>query len=191
MSALEIFGVATGAACVMLAAKENILTWPIGIANNVAFFVMFWRNKLYAAATLQLFYIAIAIYGWWKWGHKEDGATLPIRSTSRQLAIVLTVLTPMAWVAVYELLHLCTDSNVPASDSLVAVLSLGAQFMAGRKLLENWLVWILVDAIGVALFMYKHLYLTSTLYAAFVVMCIAGYYAWRQTQLRQEAELTA
>jgi nicotinamide mononucleotide transporter len=191
MSALEIFGVATGAVCVLLAAKENILTWPIGIANNVAFFVMFWRNKLYADATLQLFYIAIAIYGWWKWGHKKDGQALPIRSTSRRLAIALVVLTPIAWAAIYELLRHYTDSNVPAGDSLATVLSLGAQYMAGRKLLENWLVWVLVDVISIALFVYKHLYLTSMLYAAFIVMCIAGYHAWRQTQLRQEAELTA
>jgi nicotinamide mononucleotide transporter len=62
--------------------------------------------------------------------------------------------------------------------------------MAGRKLLENWLVWILVDVISIALFIYKHLYLTSFLYAAFIVMCIAGYQSWRQTQLRQSAVQT-
>ena len=74
---------------------------------------------------------------------------------------------------------------MPAGDSLATVLSLAAQYMAGSKLLENWLVWIVVDLIGIVLCLYKHLYLTSFLYAALVVMCVAGYSAWRRAQLRQ------
>jgi nicotinamide mononucleotide transporter len=188
MSPLEIFGVLTGAVCVLLAAKENILNWPIGIVNNALFFVMFWRNKLYADSCLQLCYIAIAIYGWWRWSHAGDGASvLPVRSTSKTVAIVLAVLIPIAWAVLYQVLHRYTDSNVPVGDSLATVLSLAAQYMAGRKLLENWLVWIVVDVISIALFIYKQLYLTSFLYAVFIVMCVAGYLAWRKTQLRQEA----
>jgi nicotinamide mononucleotide transporter len=186
MSPLEIFGVLTGAVCVILAAKENILTWPIGIANNALFLVMFWRNKLYADSLLQLFYIATAIYGWWRWSHSETGSgAQKVQSTSKPVAITLLALTPIAWATIYLLLHRYTDSNVPAGDSLATVLSLAAQYMAGRKLLENWLVWIVVDVISVALFVYKHLYLTASLYGAFIVMCVAGYSAWRQTQLRQ------
>lgn len=188
MSPLEIFGVLTGAVCVMLAAKENILTWPIGIANNILFFVMFWRTKLYADSCLQLFYIAIAIYGWWHWSHSSDAeGTVQVRTTPKAVAVTLMVLTPIAWVSLYQVLRHYTDSNVPAGDSLATVLSLGAQYMAGRKLLENWLVWIVVDVISIVLFLYKQLYLTSFLYAAFIVMCVAGYSAWRQTQLRQSA----
>lgn len=191
MSPLEIFGVLTGAICVLLAAKENILTWPIGIANNVLFFVMFWRNKLYADSCLQLFYIAIAIYGWWRWSHSEGAGALQVRTTSKAVSITLLVLSPIAWAVLYQILHRYTDSNVPAGDSLATVLSLAAQYMAGRKLLENWLVWIVVDVISVALFIYKHLYLTSFLYGAFIVMCVAGYSAWRQTLLRQSAPQVA
>ncbi|MGA3127444.1 MAG: nicotinamide riboside transporter PnuC [Candidatus Korobacteraceae bacterium] len=186
MSPLEICGVVTGAACVLLAMKENILCWPIGIANNALFFVMFWRNKVYALSCMQLLYIAVAIYGWWRWSHSESGAGAQrIRSISRAIALTLMLLVPLAWAAVYQLLRHYTDSNVPACDSLVTVLSLAAQYMAGRKLLENWLLWIAVDLISSALFLYKHLYLTSFLYAAFVVMCVAGYLAWRKTQLQQ------
>lgn len=188
MSPLEIFGVLTGAICVLLAAKENILTWPIGIVNNVLFFVMFWRNKLYADATLQLFYIAISIYGWWRWSHAEDGVGVQkVRSTSKLTAWALLFISALGWVAVYQILHRFTDSNVPAGDALITVLSLSAQYMAGRKMIENWLVWIVVDIISIALYIYKHLYLTSLLSAAFIVMCVMGYQAWRQTQVRQSA----
>jgi nicotinamide mononucleotide transporter len=188
MSPLEIFGVLAGAVCVLLAAKENILTWPIGIVNNVLFFVMFWRNKLYADSTLQIFYIAISIYGWWRWSHAEDGVgTQKVRSTSRIVAWVLVFLSAAGWVAVYQILHHFTDSNVPVVDALVTTLSLAAQYMAGRKMIENWIVWIVVDVISIALYIYKHLYLTSLLSAAFIVMCVMGYQAWRQTQIRQNA----
>lgn len=187
MSVLEIFGVATGAVCVLLAARENILSWPIGIVNNVAFFVMFWHHKLYADATLQIFYIITAIYGWWKWAHKDAGAPLAVHNTSRQLGLTLLLMMPVVWAGIYELLHHYTDSNVPLGDSLATTLSLGAQFMAGRKLIENWIVWIVVDVVSIALFLYKRLYLTTGLYAAFIVMCMAGYVAWRRTQLRQLA----
>jgi nicotinamide mononucleotide transporter len=187
MSPLEICGVVTGATCLLLAMKENILCWPIGIANNALFFVMFWHNKIYAISCMQLLYIAIAIYGWWRWSHSESGGAgaQRIRSTSRAIALALILLVPLAWAAVYQLLRHYTDSNVPACDSLAAALSLAAQYMAGRKLLENWLLWIAVDLISSALFLYKHLYLTSFLYAAFVVMCVAGYLAWRKTKLQQ------
>jgi len=189
MSALEIFGVATGAICVLLAARENILTWPIGIANNVAFFVMFWRNALYADATLQIFYIVISVYGWWRWSHSDTGSgQLAVRNTTRRTALLLAIVTPIAWLGIYQLLRHYTDSTVPVGDSLATVLSLAAQYMAGRKLLENWFVWIVVDVVSIALFGYKHLYLTAGLYAAFIVMCVMGYRVWQRHMRQQQAE---
>lgn len=185
MSPLEIVGVLTGAVCVWLAAKENILTWPIGITNNILFSLVFWRAHVYADSCLQLFYIVIAIYGWWRWGHSESGAgAQQIRSTSQSVWLVLLLLTPLAWVAVYLMLCHWTNSDVPAVDSLISVLSLVAQYMAGRKLLQNWLVWIVVDVISVGLFIYKHLYLTSCLYLVFIAMCVAGYLRWHTQQQR-------
>ena len=192
MSPLEIFGVLAGAVCVLLAAKENILTWPIGIINNVLFCVMFWRNKLYADATLQIFYIGISIYGWWRWSHAEEGSgTQKVRSTPKVVAWVLLMISTVGWVVIYQVLHRFTDSNVPAGDSLVTVLSLTAQYMAGRKMIENWILWIVVDVISIGIYIYKHLYLTSLLSAAFIVMCVMGYQAWKQTQMRQAAAQTA
>ncbi|PSH03227.1 MAG: nicotinamide mononucleotide transporter [Acidobacteria bacterium] len=186
LSSLEVFGVLSGAAGVWLAAKENILTWPVGIANNVLFCALFWRSRLYAASCLQLFYIAIAVYGWWRWSHSETGSgTQPIRCTSRLVAWVLVLITASAWAGAYHVLCHYTNSNVPAWDSLTTVLSLTAQYMAGRKLLENWLVWIVANTLNIGLFVFKNLYLNSCLSAFFIVMCVAGYLHWRKTQQRQ------
>lgn len=188
MSPLEICGFLTGAACVLLAMRENILCWPIGMANDVLFFVMFWRSNLYAVCCLQVFYFALSLYGWWRWSHSERGAgRQQIRGTSPGIALGLGMAIPLAWAAVYAMLRHYTDSNVPAGDALATALAMAAQYMTGRKLLENWMVWVAVDAISAGLCVYKHLYLTSLLYAAFIVMCVGGYSAWRKTMRRQAA----
>ena len=67
MDPLELLGFATGGVCVWLAARENIWNWPVGIANNTFYLIVFWRAGLYADSGLQVFYFAIAVYGWWMW----------------------------------------------------------------------------------------------------------------------------
>ena len=77
MSITEVLGAVTGAACVLLAIRELVWTWPVGLANNIFFFVLFWRAKLYADASLQIVYMAISLYGWWNWlygGNQRDGS---------------------------------------------------------------------------------------------------------------------
>jgi len=80
-----------------------------------------------------------------------------------------------------------TDSTVPFWDGLTTALSLAAQYMLSRKLLENWWVWMSADLVYIALYYYKDLYLTGVLYAAFFVMCIAGYSGWRKSLLAGSA----
>ncbi len=189
MSWIEILGFVSGAACVLLAARQNIWNWPIGIANNIFYIIVFLRSGLYADSGLQVFYIVISIYGWWRWLHAETGALQqPVTRTRRQIWLVLAVLTPLAWAGLYQLLHRFTNSTVPLCDSLTTALSLTAQYMMGRKLIENWIVWIVADVIYIGLYIYKALYLTSALYAIFIVMCVMGYRGWRESLARTAAE---
>jgi len=180
MSWIEVLGFVTGAACVLLAARQNIWNWPIGIANNIFYIIVFLRSGLYADSGLQVFYIIISIYGWWRWLHAETGGSQqPVTRTRRRIWMVLAVVTPLAWVGLYQLLHRFTNSTVPMCDSLTTALSLTAQYMMGRKLIENWIVWIVADVIYIGLYIYKTLYLTSALYAIFIAMCVIGYRGWR------------
>ena len=73
MNITEVLGFITGALCVLLAVREHMWNWPVGIANNLFFFVLFWRSKLYADASLQIFYVLIAVYGWWLWLYGGEG----------------------------------------------------------------------------------------------------------------------
>ena len=179
MTWIEILGFVTGAASVILAVRESAWNWLVGIANNAFFFLLFWHSKLYADALLQVVYAVISVYGWWNWVRGGVGhSKLQISSTGKGTAFLLLVLTALATGMMTYLLTRFTDSRVPFWDGLTTALSLAAQFMLSRKLLENWRVWMTADIIYILLYCYKALYLTGFLYAIFFALCIAGYRSW-------------
>lgn len=181
MTWTEILGFVTGAASVLLAVRESAWNWPVGIANNIFFLILFWKAKLYADAILQIVYIVISIFGWWNWVRGGPGHTeLPIGKTTKPTAVTLALATVAGTLLMAALLYRYTDSVVPFWDGLTTALSLAAQYMLSRKLLENWWVWMTADVIYIALYCYKTLYLTGILYLLFLMMCIAGYAGWRK-----------
>jgi len=178
----EILGFITGAASVLLAVRESAWNWPVGIANNIFFLILFWKARLYADAILQIVYIVISIFGWWNWVRGGAGHTeLPVSRTTARTAIVLALLTAAATVLLVAILRRFTDSAAPFGDGVTTALSLTAQYMLSRKLLENWWVWMTADVIYIGLYCYKSLYLTGVLYALFFAMCIGGYVGWRKS----------
>lgn len=186
-SGIEILGFLTGAACVALLVRQNIWNWPIGIANNLLFIVLFYRTGLYADVGLQGFYIAISLYGWWSWLHGgRDHGALKVGRVPPAAALALAVGVALATAGLAGLLRRYTNSTVPVLDSLITALSLAAQFMMTRKWLENWGVWIAANCISIGLLIYKGLYVTSGLYLVYQVLCILGLVAWRRA-LRGEA----
>jgi nicotinamide mononucleotide transporter len=182
MTWTEILGFVTGAASVLLAVRESAWNWPVGIANNIFFLILFWKAKLYADALLQVVYIVISIFGWWNWVRGGVGHTeLPISRTTARTGILLAIVTAAATGLFAAGLRRFTDSAVPFGDGVTTALSLTAQYMLSRKLLENWWVWMTADVIYIALYCYKSLYLTGVLYLLFFAMCIAGYVGWRKS----------
>jgi nicotinamide mononucleotide transporter len=188
LSWTEILGFITGAVCVWLLVRQNIWTWPVGIANNVFFIVLFWRSQIYGDMALQFFYIAISIYGWWNWLHGGSAhSELRTQRTSMGWAAALTVITAFGTFILMALLRAYTNSSVPFLDALTTALSLTAQYMQSRKLMENWLVWITADLFYIYLYVIKGLYVTTLLYAIFLVMCIVGWTQWRRAYSREHA----
>jgi nicotinamide mononucleotide transporter len=180
VSWLEGWGAVTGLLCVWLLARQNIWTWPIGLANNILFMVLFWRARLYADATLQIVFAVLGGYGWYQWRRVPvPGAELPVRRTSRTEWVALSAATMLGQAAVYWGLSRHTDSPVPFWDSAVLALSLAATYGQARKLLESWVLWIVVDVISVPLYIGRGLYLTSGLYFLFLCLCVSGYFSWR------------
>jgi nicotinamide mononucleotide transporter len=179
MTWIEILGFVTGAVSVILAVRESAWNWLVGIANNIFFFLLFWKSKLYADALLQIIYAVISVYGWWNWVHGGTGSSkLAISKTTKRTAFLLFGITALATGIMTYLLTAFSDSKVPFWDGVTTALSLTAQFMLSRKLLENWWVWMTADIIYILLYCYKALYLTGFLYAIFFALCIAGYRGW-------------
>jgi nicotinamide mononucleotide transporter len=181
LSLIEVIGFVTGVGCVWLAARENIWNWPVAIVNAVSFIIVFFVAKLYADCGLQLVYIAISAYGWWSWLHGGRGRSeLPV-STLRPAAIPLFALaTILATAVLMLLLRRFTDSTVPFWDALTTAMSLTAQYMLARKILQNWWLWMAADVIYVALYLYKGLYLTGFLYVIFFGLCVVGLLRWQK-----------
>jgi nicotinamide mononucleotide transporter len=179
VSLVEVLGFVSGALCVWLVARQNVWNWPIGIANNITFFVLFWTAGIYADAGLQVVYVGLALYGWWAWLRGGTGhTTLPVsRTTGRQWA-VLAGTGVVATVALTWLLDTATDSVVPLPDAATTVLSLLATWGQARKKLESWWLWIAADVIYVPLYAYKDLWLTAALYLGFLGLCVFGLRNW-------------
>ncbi len=175
---IEVFGFVTGVVNVWLLARQNIWNWPIGIANNLAYLILFATSGLYGDSGLQFVYIVLAIYGWWLWLHRTGRNTLQISRISSKVWLQLIVATLAAGFILRWFLARFTDSTVPSWDATTTALSLAATYGQCKKLLESWWIWILADLIYIPLYIYKGLRLTSVLYAVFLLLCIFGLRSW-------------
>ena len=188
-SPVELVAVTFGLLSVYLSTREHISSWPTAIVNVAIFFFLFWKAKLYADAVLQLFYLVLSVYGWYEWlygGAKHS----PLR-VSRARRIHWLVLVPLFLVGglvLGAILDRYTDSPVPYFDALLTSASLAAQWMMTRKLLENWLVWILADLVYVPVFILRGLPFTAFQYAVFLVLAGIGWLGWRQSLRAQATE---
>lgn len=162
--------------------RVHVLAWPLALLSSLLYFLLFWDGKLYGEASLQLVFASLALWGWWQWlrGKDASGQKLHVRLLSprgRWLALVAVL---AAWPLLGLLLDRQTDSPLPYWDALPTVASLLGQYLLGRKYQENWSVWVLVNAVSVALFAFKGYWLTVLLYTVFIPMSVAGWRAWQR-----------
>jgi len=191
ISMTEVFGFITGAICVWLVVKENIWNWPIGIANELFFIILFWRARLFADMGLQFLYVALSFLGWYRWLHGGHGSSsLRIARIEAHAAVVLSAVGTACTIALTVYLRSIHDA-APFWDALTTVLSVIAQYLLTRKILENWHVWIAADVIYIGLYIYKSLALTALLYLIFLIMCVIGVREWRASMasLARSAQL--
>ena len=177
---LVAFGLALG--MVVFNIRVDPLGWPLAIASSLLYFLVFWQARLYGDASLQLFFVLIAGWGWWQWlrGTTADGRPLRVRTLRPRGRWLAVAALGFGWPATALLLQRFTDTDVAWWDAFPTAASVLGQFLLGRKFVENWPVWIAVNGVGVALFAYKGLWPTVVLYAVFIVMSFIGWRAWRR-----------
>src|SRR5215510_8749424 len=186
MNALEVAGFVTGALSVWLAVRQNPWNWPMGVANAVCFLVLFWQARLFGDMALQVLFIAICLLGWYRWLFGGEGhSRLRVTHIGGREAIVYTVIGVVATAAFTPYLRSVGDAS-PLLDALTTVLSVEAQYLMTRKVIEHWWVWMAADIIYIYLYASRHLYLTSLLYVVFFAMCVAGLREWLRDSAAQE-----
>lgn len=181
--AVEILGVIFSILYLFFSIKQNILLWPLGIASAILYMVVFYQSKFYADMGLNGYYVLISIYGWllWRKGSGESGAELPVSRIGKRHALILFAITAVAFAGIGMILDRFTDSPVPYWDAFTTALSFTATWMLARKILENWILWIIVDAVSMALYLYRGLYPTLFLFAIYTTMAVIGYMNWLRT----------
>jgi len=186
---VEVFGAVTGIAYVILEIKRNILLWPLGIITSAVYIYVFGRNGFYANMGLQGYYLAISVYGWYRWRRQQEGEQLGERSDVKRIdtatAIWCALAAAVLWAGLWLLLDRATDSPVPVWDGLITSLSVVATWMLTRKYLEQWYVWIVANAIATVVYLFSGLYPTAVLFFVYFVMAIVGARAWSRKQIRQ------
>lgn len=182
MSGIEFIAVLVTLVAVYLTTRQIIWCWPLGLVSVTLYAIIFFQVRLYADMGLQGIYFALSLYGWWAWLHGgEDRQELEVSLASCRLRLLAAISGLGFGLLLGVTLERLTDASLPYADSLLTSFSLLAQFMATRKLLESWLLWIAVDVFYVFMFIYKGLHLTAGLYAAFLVLAVVGLVEWRRS----------
>jgi len=191
MSWIEGIATLAGIACVGLLVRENIWNFPFATVQVVLSAYVFYTQRLYSDAILQVFFLLLNVYGWIHWTRRGALPQLPVtRMTARALAVwlVVSVILTGVWgtFAKYQL-----NAAAPYIDGFILVASLVAQWLTARKHLESWWFWILIDLVAIPLYASRHLYFFAGLYIVFLILCIVGAREWRQSMKATAAAAAA
>lgn len=181
---IELLGAITGLIYLYLEIRQKIWLWPFGIVTSALYIYIFFVSKFYADMGLQVYYLAISIYGWWYWLHggssgKIDG--LPVTRIDLKTTLLLVPVTCAIFALIAFVLVRFTDSPVPYGDAFTTAISITATWMLARKILEMWWLWMIVNFVSLGLYIYKDLYPTSVLFFFYFSMSIVGYLQWKRS----------
>ena len=182
---LEIAANVMVAGSILLAGRNNVHTWWMGIVGCALFALVFQRSHLYADMVLQGFFIVVSVFGWWQWLRGDHGEPLPITRVRPRAWAWLVPLAVVGTFAYGGMLHTLTNAYAPFVDSGVLVLSVIAQLLMMRRKLESWWVWLLVNSIAVPLYYSRGLHLTSILYVGFWINALVAARHWRRLMRRE------
>jgi nicotinamide mononucleotide transporter len=188
MSWVEWVAAALGLVCVALAVRRSMWNYAFGVASTGLLAVVVFDARLYSQALLQIFFVAINIYGFvtWRRARADSGVVAVERMAMREVALwcALGIVATLAWGLAMDRL---TDAAQPFPDAAIAVASVIAQLLLARRKLENWVVWIMVDIASIPLFLSQGLPIFAGLYGVYLALAVWGLIDWRRA-MRPEAK---
>ena len=189
---VEWIAAALGVINISLLIFRSVWNFPFGIAMVALYIFVFFEERLYAEAGLQVFFILAQLWGWWLWikvGGEDD--RVPVRWLdwlSRGVWIMVTaaVSVNLGWA-----MHSFTNAAMPYADAGIAGASVAAQILLAYRRIENWLLWIAIDVAAVGLYIDRGLYPTAGLYGGFLVLSLIGLKEWIEAEQRARAPARA
>lgn len=196
MQLLEYFGVLTGLLYLFLEIRQHRAMWVVGFLTSLVYVFVFFFSKIYADMGLNIYYVAISIYGFWQWTRRrtvEKAGTGEAASSQevilyRNMTFRLFAGISCAILALYTLfyyvLHDFTDSPIPVGDAFTTAVGIVATWMLARRIIEHWIFWIIVNCVSVYLYYLRELYPTMFLYICYAILAAVGLYTWKKKGIR-------
>ncbi len=181
----EVIAAGLGFVAIFLQIRQNVWYWLVSIVMVSMYIYIYIKARLYADMSLQVYYLVISFYGWYMWlfGKRSDDdgrQGLPVSAAPAKMRLRLGVITVLLFFLIGWFLQNFTNSDLPWWDSFTTALSFVATWMLARKIIGNWLIWIVVDAVSVGIYIYKDLYPTAVLFFFLTVLAVVGYRSWRR-----------
>lgn len=185
-SPAELVAVAFAIAYLLLAVRENIACWYAAFISTGIFMFLFFDVRLYMESALQVYYLLMAVYGWHQWKYGSTTSTLlPISTWTVRQHLVAIALVCVATLASAWLLTLYTDARLPLLDSFTTWGAVITTYMVARKILENWVYWLVIDSVSIYLYVDRAMYFTTLLFIAYIVIIFFGWASWLKSYRRQ------
>jgi nicotinamide mononucleotide transporter len=179
---LEIAGFVTTVLGIWLTTRRTLICWPVTLAADIFYLVVFYRARLLSDALLQIFFVVFTLYGWWHWwrGYRAEGEVrvMPLALRSMMLAIGVGAAGSVVLGVAAKQLH----AALPFLDATLTSYSLVASWWQARKHTANWWLWIVVDLIYIGEYLYKDLRATALLYAILTGLAVLGLRDWRRAE---------
>jgi nicotinamide mononucleotide transporter len=185
----ESLAVALALAYVILAVKKSMWCWLAAVLSSGIYVALMMESRLYMEAALNVFFIAMALYGYWAWrqGRDASGDVVVVRWQPVEHARALVLIAVLSLINGW-LLHRYTDAARPYLDSLVTWASVVTTWMVARRVIENWLYWIVIDAVAAVLYFQQGRTQTGVLFLIYVIIAVQGYRVWlRRPETRASA----
>ena len=185
----ELVAVILAIAYLLLILRENIWGWYCAFFSTAIYTLLFWEVSLLMDSALNVYYMGMAVFGWWQWQHGDNAGSQQLtikRWAWRKHLIAMAAIVTASLISGY-LLDANTEAAWPYLDSFTTWASVFTTWLVTRKILENWLYWIVIDAVACFLYVDRALYLTALLFAAYTLICLFGYARWRRTFQQQNA----
>lgn len=180
---IELAGAIFGLLYIILSIKQNIWCWPIGVITSALYIYVFFVTGFYADMGLQVYYLVVSIYGWYFWmygGKSKKQDNLKISKAGFWLSAYLILVTVLLFGIIAFILVKFTDSVIPYWDAFTTAGSFVATWMLARKIIEHWIIWVIVDSVSLGLYIYKGLYPTVILFAVYTALAVIGYIEWKK-----------